>query len=59
MAPDMAADRAGAGPAAPSAAHALSCADLGKAYAIYARPQDRLKEWLHPVSYTHLTLPTN
>ena len=34
--------------AAPSAAHALSCADLGKAYAIYARPQDRLKEWLHP-----------
>ena len=48
MAPDMAADRAGAGPAAPSAAHALSCADLGKAYAIYARPQDRLKEWLHP-----------
>ncbi len=29
-----------------SDAHALVCAGLGKAYTIYARPEDRLKEWL-------------
>ena len=35
--------------AAPNSAGELpviSCAGLGKAYAIYARPQDRLKEWI-------------
>ena len=26
--------------------YALSCTGLGKAYSIYARPEDRLKEWL-------------
>ncbi|QKE42271.1 MAG: ABC transporter ATP-binding protein [Ferrovum myxofaciens] len=26
--------------------HVIACAELGKAYTIYARPEDRLKEWL-------------
>jgi lipopolysaccharide transport system ATP-binding protein len=36
----------GADPSVPSEAHAIACTGLGKAYTIYARPEDRLKEWL-------------
>uniref|UniRef100_UPI0026322372 ATP-binding cassette domain-containing protein n=1 Tax=Ferrovum sp. TaxID=2609467 RepID=UPI0026322372 len=36
----------GAGPVVSSEAHAIACTGLGKAYMIYARPEDRLKEWL-------------